>query len=85
MSGLSNMPVDNGQRLPIVTKVFIGTAGVRADERGGEFAFEGTMPLRMPEMTGTIDGRPIRIISLRKSTVVAGMVVVRFEYPDGAE
>ena len=84
MSDLTNMPVDNGKRLSVVTKVFIGKAGVRDDEAGGEFAFEGAMPLRMPEMTGTIADRPIRIIALRKSAVVSGMIVVRFEYVDGA-
>lgn len=82
MSQLNNMPVDNGDRLPVTCQFFSGVAGVRADQRGGEFACPGSLPLRMPELTGTVDGRAVRILALRKSAVVAGMLVVRFEYLD---
>lgn len=39
MTELSDMPVDNGERVEVTSAVYTGTAGVRRTERGGDFAF----------------------------------------------
>lgn len=80
MSQLSNMPVENGQRLHVASSFFVGLAGVRQDSHGGEFACQCEVPLRLRNRSATIDGKPVTIVDVRKSGVAVSLIVVRFEF-----
>lgn len=82
MTELSSRSVDNGKRLYVQTAFFKGVAGVRANQRGGEFAFAGEMPSPR-DRTGTIGERAIRITEIRQSATAAGLIVAQFIFAEG--
>jgi hypothetical protein len=84
MSELHNRPVNNGDRLAVTTAFYKGLAGVRCNARGGEFACPAEQVF-LRDRTGTIAGRPIRILDLQKSAVSTGLLVAQFEYVETAQ
>jgi hypothetical protein len=84
MSELHARPVNNGERLAVLTAFYKGLAGVRHDARGGEFACHAEQAI-LSDRTGTIDGRAVRILDLQKSAVSTGLLVAQFEYAETAE
>lgn len=79
MSGLSNKPVNNGERLPVTSSFFTGTAGVQQTAAGGSFACLADQAI-LRDRKATVGGRPATVIALRKSEVSAGILVAQFEY-----
>lgn len=80
MSEISNRPVDNLERLHVDCAFFTGIAGVRRTKFGGQFAFAAPFTLLRVPIPGTVGGRAVRIIDLRKSDIADRMLVANFDY-----
>lgn len=80
MTEISNLPVDNGERLRVQCPFFSGIAGVRRNGNGGQFACAAAFTIARGEVEGTIGGRTVTITDVRKSDTATVLLVAQFEY-----
>lgn len=82
MSGVAK----NGRRAVVAFGKYAGAAGVQ-DRHGGviEVAFRAELRGLRGIEEGTVDGKPVEVLSVAKSDWVAGMAVVTCQKAKGAE